>query len=82
MCTLTMLGALEVVCTAYCALCQTYIITLHYMHLSTNVGAKICIQFGVIDIFQKFKMAILDLLDEPLGPHTKAHYWYVPPYPL
>ena len=38
------------------------------MHLPIKIGADIFIQFGVIDIFPKLKMAaaaILDLLGEP-----------------
>jgi len=33
------------------------------MHLPTNVGAKICIRSGVIDIFPKFTMAAAAILD-------------------
>jgi len=50
-------------------------------HLTIKFGAYIFIQSGVIDIFQKFKMAaaaIFDLLEGDMGPFTKAHSWCVP----
>jgi len=48
---------------------------LAVMHVSLKFGADIFIQFGVIDIFPKFKMAAAAIL-ELLGSHgtpTKAH---------
>jgi len=52
------------------------------MHLPVKFGADIFIQFGVIDILPKLKMAatvILDLLGGAMGPPTKAYSWYVLP---
>ena len=50
------------------------------MHLPVKFGADIFIQWGVIDILLKLKMAaaaILDLLRGAMGPPTKAHSWCV-----
>jgi len=52
------------------------------MHLHVKFGADIFIQCGVIDILPKLKIAaaaILDLLEEAMGPPTKAHSWCVLP---
>ena len=52
------------------------------MHLSIKFGADIFIQYGVIDILPKLKMAaaaILDLLGGAMGQPTKAHSWCVLP---
>jgi len=52
------------------------------MHLPVKFGADIFIQYGVIDILPKLKMAaaaILDLLGGAMGPPTKAHSWCVLP---
>jgi len=52
------------------------------VHLPMKFGADIFIQYGVIDIFPKLKMAaaaILDLFGSVIGPPTKPHSWCVPP---
>jgi len=52
------------------------------VHLPIKFGADIFIQFGVIDIFPKLKMAaaaILHLVVGAMGPSTKAHSWCVLP---
>jgi len=52
------------------------------LHLPVKCGADIFIQYGVIDILPKLKMAadaILDLLGGAMGPPTKAHSWCVLP---
>ena len=52
------------------------------MHLPVKCGADIFIYCGVIDILLKLKMAAavtLDLLGGAMGPHMKAHSWYVLP---
>ena len=52
------------------------------MHLPVKFSAHIFIQYGVIDILSKLKMAaaaILDLLRGAMGPPRKAHSWCVLP---
>ena len=52
------------------------------VNLLIKFGADICIQFGVIDIFPKLKMAaaaILDLVGGAMGSPKKAHSWCILP---
>jgi len=50
------------------------------VHLPIKFGADIFIQFGVIDIFLKLKMAAAAILvGGAMGPSAKAHSWCVLP---